>query len=72
MAIDTQAKRTAMLAFRTRRRSLPWPTDNDLDSLSERLIARGRYGGFSTTVPSIGTSSGARQRMRRLGLVGRI
>lgn len=72
MAIDTAEKRwTTLIRKRPCARRLPWPTGANLDTSAERLTALGIYGGYSVTIGSVGSSSGARQRCRRIGLLSR-
>ncbi len=71
MAADTEAKRRTLLAFVGAPR-LPTPSGADMDAQAERFTVLGIYAGFAASIGSISTSSGARQRDRRLGLVGRV
>lgn len=73
MAIDSAEKRwSALTRKRPAARRLPLPTGSDLETSAERLTALGIYGGFATSIGSVSPSSGARQRWRRIGILGRV
>lgn len=70
MAIDTEEKRNAMLGVAVA--GLVVPSGGNIDSRAERMAMLGIYSGFATPPSSIGVSSGARQRIRTVGLIARV